>query len=837
MVDPKNKALVLPKDPRIPQVFPRFQELPNHYALPHGPDEVRVLRNMGFAVPSPVMADYDWGGTTPFKAQVVTTAMLVVEPRAYVLNTMGCVDSDTEYLSPTGWKRIADYTGGRVAQYHPDTGKAEFVEPTAFVREPCREMIHIKTARGVDQMLSPEHRMLVEHAKTGEQETIPADVFEARYYGHIPTRGKNNGTGRQAMRIPTVFHVGGSGLEYDDATIRLLVAMKADGHIKTDNPSTPVHIRLKKTRKKNRLRMLLDAAEVEYLESSKDWPTAQGYTVFKFMLPELSKTYGPRWWSATTAQKLVVADEVLHWDGSVSAGRHRFSSYDKETADYIQFVFASTGSTAGMSSRERETGTEHTVYVRPDTVHLSAYGVDNDGELKRNVTRCNSTDGYKYCFMVPSTYLVFRRNGNVFVSGNTGKTRSVLFAYDFLRQRGAVKKMLVVAPLSTLDFTWNREAWEVFPKYRVVTLHGPKAKRLKMLEQDADIYVINHDGLNVIKDELLKKFGAEDVCCIDEISAFRNARAKRSKVCRTVSAPFKYVWGLTGTPTPKEPTDAYGIIQLINPGKGGSPKSFVHFRDMLMHKQGMFKWLPRKGAQEKVFGFMQPAVRFTLDDCVDMPPVIHQNYACELMPQQKKLYKAMTDKCRAFTEDGSITAANEGVVINKLLQVSTGCVFKDDGEVAVLDMGSRLKVITELVENNDRSVIVFAPYVPLVERLYAELTAQGWNTHMIHGGVTQSNRTQIFRAFQDGGGKQVIVAHPATMSHGLTLTAANLILWAGPIWDLEVFEQANARIARPGQTAHRINVAHVVGSPVERKVFKRLKDKQSMQGVLLEMFE
>jgi hypothetical protein len=786
------------------------------------------------------MSGYDWGGTTPFKAQIVTTAMLVVEPRAYVLNTMGCVDSETEYLTPRGWKRIADYDGGKVAQYHPSTGKAEFVEPTKFVKEPCREMIHIKTARGIDQMLSPEHRMLVEHAKTGEQETISAEVFEGRYYGHVPTRGKGNGIGRQAMRIPTVFHAGGDGLEYDDATIRLLVAMKADGHIKSDNPSTPVHIRVKKTRKKNRLRMLLAAAGVEYKETSKDYPTAQGYTMFKFMLPELSKTYGPRWWQATTAQKLVIADEVLHWDGSVSAGRHRFSSYDKATADYVQFVFSSTGTTAGMSTRERETGTEYTVFVRPDTVHLSAYGTDNGGKLKHNINRCNSTDGFKYCFMVPSTYLVFRRNGNVFVSGNTGKTRSVLFAYDFLRRRFACKRMLVSAPLSTLNFTWAKEVFQVFPNYRVVVVHGSKEKRQKLLKEPADIYVINHDGLGVVEKEINAMFGPDDIMCVDEVAVFRNSRSKKHKVAKRISTKFGRVWGLTGTPTPREPTDAYGIIQLVNPGQAGVPKAYTHFREELMSKHGQFKWLPRPGAQDKVFKYMQPSVRFTLADCVDMPPVIHQEHEAELSPQQSRVYKELLKHCRALHAEGSITAVNEGVVLNKLLQVSLGSVFMDDKSVKMVDATRRVKVLKELIEDNDKSVIVFAPFVPVVEHLHEELKKDFPMVHMVHGGVSQKDRSQIFNTFQNSDWaktKQVIVAHPATMAHGLTLTAANLIVWYGPTWDLEIFEQANARIARPGQTADRIVVARIAATPVERRIYRRLEGKQKMQNVLLELFE
>lgn len=418
----------------------------------------------------------------------------------------------------------------------------------------------------------------------------------------------------------------------------------------------------------------------------------------------------------------------------------------------------------------------------------------------------------------------------------TGKTRSVLFAYDFLRKRFSCKKMLVAAPLSTLNFTWAKEIFQVFPRYRVVVVHGPKAKRQKLLEEDADIYIINHDGLGVVEKEIAAKFGPDDVFCIDEVAVFRNSRAKKHKVAKRLSVKFGRVWGLTGTPTPREPTDAYGIIQMVNPGQAGVPKAFTHFREELMTKRGQFKWLPRPGAQEKVFKYMQPSVRFTLADCVDMPPVIHQEYEAELSPDQNRVYKELLKHCRAMHSNGSITAANEGVVLNKLLQVSLGSVFMDDKSVKMIDASRRVKVLKEMLEENDRSVIVFAPFVPVVEQVFEDLK-KDFTCHMVHGGVNQKDRSTIFNTFQNNPTKQVIVAHPATMAHGLTLTAANLIVWYGPTWDLEIFEQANARIARPGQDAERIVVARIAATPVERRVYKRLEGKQKMQNVLLELFE
>ena len=442
--------------------------------------------------------------------------------------------------------------------------------------------------------------------------------------------------------------------------------------------------------------------------------------------------------------------------------------------------------------------------------------------------------------VVTTAMLVVEPRCYVLNTMGTGKTRSVLFGYDFLRHRFSCKKMLVSAPLSTLNFTWAKEVFQIFPNYRVVVVHGNKAKRQKLLQEDADIYVINHDGLGVVEEEIMAKFGPDDIFCIDEVAVFRNSRAKKHKVAKRISKQFGRVWGLTGTPTPREPTDSYGIIQIINPGQAGVPKAFTHFREELMVKRGQFKWLPRPGAQEKVFKYMQPSVRFTLEDCLDMPPVIHQEYEAEMSPQQNRVYKELLKHCRSMHEKGSITASNEGVVLNKLMQVSLGCVFGDDKEPKHLDCKGRVKVLKELIEENDRSVIVFAPFVPVVDMLEEELKKDFPMVHKVHGAVNQKERSKIFNVFQNSvykDAKQVIVAHPATMAHGLTLTAANLIVWYGPTWDLEIYEQANARIARPGQDADRIVIAKIAATPVERRVYKRLEGKQKMQNVLLDMFE
>ena len=154
--EPSKVTTVIPKSKVVTYKGKEF------VAVKHGVDEVKVLRNLGFNPPDPIKYYYSWPGRfKPFLAQRETAAFISSNTRSFVLNDIGCVDADTEYLSPTGWVRIADYAGGEVAQYWPATNKMEFVEPTEFVKKPCPTMVRIKTTFGVDQLLSPEHRVLL----------------------------------------------------------------------------------------------------------------------------------------------------------------------------------------------------------------------------------------------------------------------------------------------------------------------------------------------------------------------------------------------------------------------------------------------------------------------------------------------------------------------------------------------------------------------------------------------------------------------------------------------------------------------------------------------------
>lgn len=172
---------------------------------------------------------------------------------------------------------------------------------------------------------------------------------------------------------------------------------------------------------------------------------------------------------------------------------------------------------------------------------------------------------------------------------------------------------------------------------------------------------------------------------------------------------------------------------------------------------------------------------------------------------------------------------------SKLLQVACGFIYTDKGTVYSLPNTARLRTLDETVEEAERKIIVFVPFVHALQGV-AEHLRRNRSVAMVYGATSRSVRDRTFREFQDADDPRVIVAHPQTMAHGLTLTASNTIIWYAPTQSLEIYEQANARITRPGQTSKTL-IAHLFGTVVEKLTYARLRNRAKMQGLLMHMFK
>jgi SNF2 family DNA or RNA helicase len=423
----------------------------------------------------------------------------------------------------------------------------------------------------------------------------------------------------------------------------------------------------------------------------------------------------------------------------------------------------------------------------------------------------------------------------VLSSMGTGKTRAVIYAADYLIRMGFAHRILVVAPLSTLTPVWEKEFFDLGLSSEVRILYGNKDKRLKLLREQKRICVINHHGLRVMGDDMLR--GGFDIVVFDELAIYRNRTTQLWKFAAQLvnSSTTKFAWGLTGSPTPNAPTDAWAQMRLLTPAN--TTRSFVAFRDQTMRRITSFKWVPRPEANEIVHTGMNPSVRYTREDVMELPECSYVDRHVQLETDAAKAYRLMYDRSRMITHTGKeITAVNEGVLQNKLLQVSCGYLYANDKTVYALPSAGRLSALEEVLDETDHKSIVMVPYLHALDGVAAHLRKKGYDIAVVHGGVGRSERDTIFNDFQAGPSPHILVAHPQCLAHGLTLTQADTIVWYSPTQSLEIYEQANARINRPGQK-NVTYIVHMIGTHVERATYARLKSKQSMQNCLLSLFK
>lgn len=796
----------------------------------HTKENVEKLHKAGFSAPA-LPIDREWqytGRFDPMSHQRKSVEFLLTNFRAFVLNDMGCVDADTEYLSPTGWKRIADYQAGKVGQYHPGTGTVEFVEPKSFVKKPCDQMYRFKTTRGVDQKLSAEHRVLWVNQKEQCQVSSAAEIAAAQDKLKIGWRGRF---------ITTFIPLKNTRIPLTDEQLRVQIAVIADGYIQHPNTKWCV-VRVKKERKIKRLREALWYAGIEYQETKPEYVGAEGFSIFKFYAPRADKEFNEIYWQADTHQLAIIADEVVHWDGSERKSEAKeFFSTSKLSADFIQYVFTSTGKTASIRQDIREDGSQCWVVHASIKQLIGLAGITKTGEKTNPISIEPTIDGFKYCFEVPSTFLILRRNGCIFASGNTGKTASVIWACEYLLQKGLIKRILIVCPLSVMG-VWTTELFNVAPHRTAVVLHGVRAKRLELLKQNTEFVIINHDGLSTIYENLKYKF---DVVVGDEASVYRNPATKRYKHFKDLvngasrdDTPVPRLWLLTGTPAPTAPTDVWGLIKLVQ--RKNFAMSRGAFKELTMRKINMFIWIPKKDASETIYKLMKPAIRFRKEDCLDLPPLTFVNRECEFSTEQKKAFEEMRKvMIMEKATGGKISAANAAVRLTKLIQIACGVVKDNDSAPHYLEDKNRLALLEEIIEEAGGKAIIFVPYIAVMQRIKKYLEDIKISCEVVDGSVGATAREHIFSQFQNGT-LPVIIAHPKTAAHGLNLTASACVIWYAPIFSAELFDQGNARIHRPGQTQN-CTVVKMGACILEWKLYDALDGKLRLQDTILREYE
>ena len=430
-----------------------------------------------------------------------------------------------------------------------------------------------------------------------------------------------------------------------------------------------------------------------------------------------------------------------------------------------------------------------------------------------------------------SAFFTLRKKAFCFNEQGTGKTASVIWAADYLMKLGLIRRVLVICPLSIMKSAWQQDLFKFAMHRSCSVAYGDAKTRAKIIKTGAKFVIINFDGLATVKEEVIS--GGFDLIVVDECNSYKNPSTNRWKVLRDVSANIPWLWMMTGTPAAQSPLDAYGLGKLVNPE--GTPKYYGQYRDQVMYKVSQFKWIAKPNAQDVVHKILQPAIRFERAQCLDLPEVTFVERDAPLTPQQAKYYKLLKSKMIMSAGGEQITAVNAATNINKLLQISGGAVYSDTGEVVEFDVSNRLNVVLEVIEEASHKILVFVPFTHTIELLKTALDNAGVSSEVINGKVSMNNRTKIITAFQTQQDPRVLIIQPQAASHGLTLTAANTIIWYAPVTSVETYLQANARINRPGQH-NAMNIVHIKGSEIEDRLYGMLRNNITNHNKIIDLY-
>jgi len=433
---------------------------------------------------------------------------------------------------------------------------------------------------------------------------------------------------------------------------------------------------------------------------------------------------------------------------------------------------------------------------------------------------------------ITASYLALRDRCFCFNEAGTGKTSSAIWAADYMMNKGLIKRVLVICPLSIMYSAWQADIFKTAMHRTVAVAHGDNSKRKKVISGEYEFVIINFDGVATVEDEISK--AGFDLIVIDEANAYKTVSTKRWKTLAKLITPSTRLWMMTGTPASQSPLDAFGLAKLVNPA--GVPRFFGAWRDKVMHQITRFKWVPKPTNKTDVYNALQPAIRFEKADCLDLPDLVYQTREVPLTYQVDKYYRALKKEMLITAAGEQISAVNAAAMLSKLLQISGGAMYTDTKEVVEFDVSPRLNALMEVLDETQHKVIVFVPYTHTIQLVGKFLTQQGVVNEVINGAVPARERSEIINRFQTQTNPRVLIIQPQAASHGVTLTAADTVVFWSPVMSVETYLQCIARIDRVGQK-NSMTVVHLQGSEAERRVYAMLQGKVDSHESLVELYK
>ena len=419
----------------------------------------------------------------------------------------------------------------------------------------------------------------------------------------------------------------------------------------------------------------------------------------------------------------------------------------------------------------------------------------------------------------------------IFLGMGMGKTISTLTAIDeLIRCRFETRRALVIAPVRVARDTWPAEIkkWDHLAGLRVSPIIGAKAQREAAVRADADIYTIGRENVQWLVDHVGRRWPF-DMVVIDELSSFKNPQAKRFKKLLKVRDKITRIVGLTGTPAPNSLLDIWAPFRLIDQGQRLG-KYITHYRAQYFtpgKRSGhvVYNWVIRPGADQAIYdNIADITVSMRTTDYLTLPDVTTQHITVALTPkQQQQVDTLKRDMVVDLDEDTTIDATNAATLSLKLQQLAGGAIYNEDGDGYIVVHDEKIQALVELVEQSGGNTMLVC----------------FWFKHerdRILSAIPNARVLDTAEDFEDWNVGKIPVGliHPASAGHGLNLqSGGHIMVWFTTPWSLELYDQANARLHRQGQT-EPVSIIHIdTANSIDQTVHQALARKDTTQQALI----
>jgi SWI/SNF-related matrix-associated actin-dependent regulator 1 of chromatin subfamily A len=724
--------------------------------------------------------------------------------KAIINSDMGCFSADTEYLSPVGWKRIDEYNNDLVCQYNIEKQEASFVKPIKYIKLSCNEMYYFKHTRGLDQLISGEHRVLWFDEKNKHHVSSAQDLHE----DHRSKKGGCKARFLSAFNLET-----NSKIKLNEMELRLQIACMADGYF-FQKEKHKVRIRIKKQEKIKRLEWLLKQNNIQY-KFYKDIDGCNSYT-FKPIL--FTKHFNKQFWLASYKQRQIICDEVKYWDASIrhkndSAGIEYFCQYKKD-ADFIQYCFVSTNKRARLIV-ERDRGYHTRCHIVRAIGSGRSTNFVNIGTNKQNIQKIKYKDGFKYCFEVPSTFLIMRRNGCVFISGNTGKSL-VALAYVVHEK---IEKTLIITPAS-VKWSFENEVSK-WTNLKPIVIDGGTKFTIDVFNEN-QVFIINYD--------LLKKFFTQlinfrfEIIIIDEAQKIKSIQAIRSKLIKQIAKRIPKVILLTGSLMLNRPCELFNPLNILDPFVWNNWRYFTKKYCDGHNDYWGYNFSGASNIDELKEKISKYYIRHLKEDVLkDLPEKIFINIPVELDSKSRFEYDLALNSFIVYLR--SIKRKNN-VEIRKSLQAEKLTSLNYLRQIATNGKLSSIEDLIEDIIESDQKVIVFSCYNEPLKKLKEKF---GNSAVLLIGETPELVRKESINTFQNKSEVKVFLCGFSSGGVGITLTAASNIIFCDFPWCPSDLSQAYSRAHRIGNKADHINIYQMIArGTIDTKIRAILDNKQML---------